>query len=425
MAQGRDNNFIAAMLQGREREEGAPRGEAPENRISFFWDLFRGRFSKFVLIDLMVLLFCIPLAVVLFFRYGAIAVKGSLLPFSGWLAGSIANPNLVGVPEQIVLSADTLYGAFLIVAAFVAAAGISGGFFVVRNMIRTNGEFSARDFFRGIRVNFAAVLQATVFFSVCAYLLRLGADYACVKMALGEGSYGLWMTVQIAAYVVMALVGILFFWMLAAGTEYRVGFFRMLAAGAAMACKHFVRTVFVLVVVAVPAALMYLSMYFLSASGDLLLRFLFVFIAAFVLLCGVSFMILLWSVFVGWAFGHSVPFVSAPVPAGKAQKAPKETKESKAAAKEEPKELIRSDLPSRPVKPITDDLTVYDLPEHYSRADLDKLRDSKKTLADDAARYVAEHKNDEKYVVYNAKFERIESSADKKKGKKAKRKGDK
>ena len=58
----------------------------------------------------------------------------------------------------------------------------------------------------------------------------------------------------------------------------------------------------------------------------------------------------------------------------------------------------QSQLSSRPIKPITDDeLTIAELPESFSRADLEKLRESKQALYEDHERYVEEHKNDAKY----------------------------
>ena len=79
---------------------------------------------------------------------------------------------------------------------------------------------------------------------------------------------------------------------------------------------------------------------------------------------------------------------------------------------------VKSDLSSRPIKPITDDLKVYELPESFSRDDLKKLRESKELIVEDTEKYAEEHKNDEKYVVYNAQFEKKEEPAEEENGKK-------
>jgi hypothetical protein len=83
----------------------------------------------------------------------------------------------------------------------------------------------------------------------------------------------------------------------------------------------------------------------------------------------------------------------------------------------------KSQLVAKPIKPIDDDLRVYDLPTSFTREDLKKLRESKETIAEDTAAYVEEHKNDEKFVEYNRQFEEREKAiqeADSKKKKKKK-----
>ncbi len=55
----------------------------------------------------------------------------------------------------------------------------------------------------------------------------------------------------------------------------------------------------------------------------------------------------------------------------------------------------------RPIKPITDEeLTIEDLPESFSRSDLEKLNESKKALYEDNLKYIEEHKDDERYKVF-------------------------
>ena len=53
-------------------------------------------------------------------------------------------------------------------------------------------------------------------------------------------------------------------------------------------------------------------------------------------------------------------------------------------------------------------MTVYELPASFTRADLQRARASREELAADAKAYAEAHKNDEKYVVYNAQFEKLE-----------------
>ena len=83
----------------------------------------------------------------------------------------------------------------------------------------------------------------------------------------------------------------------------------------------------------------------------------------------------------------------------------------------------KSQLVSRPIKPLDDDLEVYQLPESFSRDDLRRLKESKDAIDEDAKAYEEEHKNDEQYVEYNKQFEELERALedDDKKKKKLKK----
>ena len=83
----------------------------------------------------------------------------------------------------------------------------------------------------------------------------------------------------------------------------------------------------------------------------------------------------------------------------------------------------RSQLASRPMKPIDDGRELYELPEAFSREDLARLRQSRKEMIEDADSYAEEHRNDERYVEYNKMWDEREKvlQDDDKKGKKKKR----
>ena len=68
----------------------------------------------------------------------------------------------------------------------------------------------------------------------------------------------------------------------------------------------------------------------------------------------------------------------------------------------------KSKLVCRPIKPIDDDLEIYQLPESFSREDLKKLRESKEAVVEDVRAFEEEHANDEQYVEYNRQFEERE-----------------
>ena len=133
-----------------------------------------------------------------------------------------------------------------------------------------------------------------------------------------------------------------------------------------------------------------------------------------VLLFGLAYALLVWLDFAQWAFDKYInPKISgAKVGRGIYDKnALAEDGENSAAALEYQRVILaagKSQLVARPIKPIDDDLRVYDLPQAYTRDDLKKLRESKDNIVADTEAYVEEHKADERYVAYNRQFDERE-----------------
>ncbi len=421
--QGEKKGFIARMLEGKERDEEYARSTLPSNRWALFWDIFKGRFSKLVIVNLLMLLFFIPLVAVGFFMYLWTGTMGGMYPFSNSiLVGFPAYPNLMGAPEQINLSATFTGGALMIVAALIAAVGISGGMYVIRNMVWTEGIFVANDFWRGIKINIVVVLQSTLFYSIFLFGFFISIRFSEYIIASGTGST-VWMTISMAiSYVAIVIFTMMYLWMLAMGGSYKLKFFQLLKNSFLMTFGLIFQNIFFVILMAIPVILILLGSFFQMVG------------IVFMILFGLSFMLLVWLDYTQWAFDK---FIESKREGGKVNrgiysKVGKGGSQSKAVQEYEANlqaaMSVKSDLSSRPIKPITDDLKVYELPESFSRDDLKKLRESKERIIEDTEKYAEEHQNDEKYVTYNARFEKPAEEEDKKdkKGKKDKKskKGD-
>lgn len=415
MAQGEKKGFIARMLEGKERDENYARSTLPSNRWALFWDIFKGRLGKLVIVNLLMLIFFIPMIAVFVFRYMYTTVQGMMMPFASWVGvGYTPVPNLIGMPQQIVLSTNLLFGAFLLVASFIAAVGISGGIYVIRNMVWTEGIFVANDFWRGIKINFIVVLQSTVFYGVMLYLFTISINWSQYMLAVGTGNAVL-NNISIAlSYIAIGIVTLMFLWMLSMGGNYKLKFFQLLKNSFLMTFGLIFQNVFFVVLMAIPVILVLLGSFFQMIGFVILVLF------------GISYMLLVWFNYSQWAFDK---FFESKREGGKVNrgiyaKVGKGGEQSKAVqeyqASIEAARSVKSDLSSRPIKPITDDLKVYELPESYSREDLAKLRESKNKIVEDTEQYAEEHKDDEKYVVYNAQFEKPKEEEADEKGKKKK-----
>ena len=81
------------------------------------------------------------------------------------------------------------------------------------------------------------------------------------------------------------------------------------------------------------------------------------------------------------------------------------------------KQLSEDHLVSNPIKPIDDDIVVEELPEHYTIKDLERLKEQKEKMVEDANAWAEEHKNDEKYAVF-AEFKKEANEQDEERRKK-------
>ncbi|MBR0190349.1 MAG: hypothetical protein IJQ23_08215, partial [Clostridia bacterium] len=98
---GKKRGLIERLMLGSEKSEGYARASLPSNRWELFWDIFKGRFWKLVIINLLVLLFFIPLFLLLFLRSNAIAGYGASMPFAqGFGVGYQAPVSLIGYEQQ-------------------------------------------------------------------------------------------------------------------------------------------------------------------------------------------------------------------------------------------------------------------------------------------------------------------------------------
>ncbi len=402
MAQGEKKGFIARMLEGKERDEAYARSTLPTGRWSLFWDIFKGRFSKLVIVNLLMVVFCIPFIAVYFLRYMMLVGQGTLLPSNTLGVAWPAVPDIAGLEQQMILSTNLLWGALLVVAALIAGIGIAGGIYVIRNMVWTEGIFVANDFWRGIKINAVVVIQSTLFYGILLYFFTISIDAASVVIATGSGNNTLMVISQVFCYIAIALLTMMYLWMLSMGANYKLKFFRLLKNAFLMPFGMIFHNILFVALMAIPLILVLLGSFFAMFGYIILILF------------GLSYALLVWLDYSQWVFdkyfeskreGGKVNRGIYPK-AGKGGEQSKAVQQYEQAAEEAAK--IKSDLASRPIKPITDDLTVYELPDSFSRDDLKKLRASKEAIVEDTEKYAEEHKGDEKYVVYNARFEQYE-----------------
>ena len=425
MADREKKGLIARWLEGKERSEDYARSTLPTNRWALFWDIFKGRFGKLVLVNLLMLVTFLPLAAVIVWRILAMGTQQIVGPYGAGLGvGYPVIPNVSGVAEMTVFEMDLLFFVLFIPAGAIAALGISGGGYIIRNLIWTEGIFVANDFLRGIRRNYWNVLEAVLFFTIFLFLARTMGNLADWLIAAGSPMAGWLIASKIVGYILMAFALLVAMWMISLGISYQQGPWALFRNAVVMTVGTFPQTLFFVACAAWPIFLTMFGGSFFTVIGLLLLIFL-----AF------SYALLVWLDFSQWAFDKFVnPNMGIATGRGlyNKDKAPRpaaavvNNSASDSAAMREYRRMIvaqgKSKLVCRPIKPIDDELEVYQLPESFSRDDLQKLRESKQAIEDDTKAFEEEHKNDERYVEYNREFEEAQRALEDEDGKKKKKK---
>ncbi|MBQ3220797.1 MAG: hypothetical protein IJB34_02395 [Clostridia bacterium] len=417
--------LITRLLEGKERSEEYARSTLPTNRWQLFWDIFKGNFGKIVKVNLLTLIFFIPMIFVVAI-YLLMGESNSLLyPFSANLGvGYPAAPGQHGLAESLALYNNITLYVGLLISSFIASVGLAGGMYVVRNMVWTEGIFVSNDFWRGIKLNYKNALQTALFF--CTILLLSGTliSLADFTIAAGELSKGqlVWMRIsQVMSYTLIVLGALMSLWMLALGVNYTFKFFSMLRNAFLMTIGTLPQSVFFGVLALLPFVLFLLGGTLFTTIAVVL-----------VILFGLSYALLVWLDFAQWVFDKYInpKIQGARVGRGIYGKDGQSTATGgeSAASVEYQKTILsygRSRLVARPIKPIDDSLQVYDLPTSYTREDLKRLRESKQNIIQDTEDYAETHKNDIRYVEYNRQFDEREKALQEetdKKGRKKKRK---
>ncbi len=389
MAEKKKGGWINRLIMGSEKSEGYARSTLPSNRWELFWDIFKGRFGKLFYVNILTLLFCVLIVLLVLLMNGMLGLYGAQSAFSQNIGvGYPAIPEIAGLVEQIDVTVKQQMLLILPICLMVAAVGISGGAYVIRNMVWTEGIFVANDFWKGVKQNYFVVMASLLLFSVVFYLTMVSIGYADFLIATQAGS-AVWLNIGKAlSYIFLAFAFMCTAWMITMGVTYDLKFFKML------------KNALLFTVALLPT-----NVLFLAAACLPFVFFLFGGIGTMIgvivgLILGLSWFLLVWTVYSQWAFDK---FINEKVPGaqrnrGIYEKVSKDDAEAIKRYREQLAQASRTVLTRRPIKPITDDeLQLAELPQSYGRADLQRLQESREALYRDNEEYVAAHKDDPQY----------------------------
>lgn len=401
-------------LEGNEISDYA-RTVLPKGRWSETWNVFKSNFSKIIINNLFTLLFFIPLIVIVYIRGLYVSSLSNYYPFSSNIGpvGLPAMPNVSGLAESLNMTADMMFYSLAIVAGLIAAIGVAGACYSMKKLVNTQGEFTIRGYFRGVRKCYLNVAFPVALFMIVFFGTVMVSDWKDLTIATG-GSSAWPVAATVLMIILCVLVGIICMWFIAVGISYKVGPWQTIKNSFVLLVGSVVQTLFIL-------ALAFIPVWLLIPGG------LWQVIALLLLLVfGFSYIFLVWMSFTQWVFDM---YITPNLEAQKERERAKKTEKQLAEEKEEEEKRIareilaagKSELVGRPIMPI-DGEPVPALKKSFSRADVAGVAEGRKALEGRIAAYEEAHKNDARYVEYNKLFaEREKALTDDGKKKKKKK----
>ena len=373
--------FIARMIEGPERSETYAASTLPTNRWQLGWDVFKTNKGKHFKINLLTLVFLLPFIALCVITYMYKLANVDVLPFTQNMAiGYPAYPSTFGLSANLALSASIEFFKFLIIAILVGAVGLSGGFYVMRNMVWAEGVIVGSDFFKGVKQNYFVVLFSLLFYGVIMGLSVISVNMAQLLIDTCTGIRWLLISAQVLTYIIMGIVSIMVLYMLTLGVTYKLSFGKLIKNSFILTIGLIPTNVFFAFLAALPFLL-----FFLKISIFMALAIVLVFI------WGVSIFMLIWTDYSNWVFDR---FINDKVPGAKKNRGIYKPN----ATEDDGEQIIfeKTKLNSS-IKPVTDyDVELYELPESFSRKDLQKLEETKEAMRRDSDKYAEEHENDDK-----------------------------
>lgn len=404
MARGKRGGFMDRLLMGKEKSEGFARASLPSNRWELFWDIFKGKFFKLLFLNILVLVFFLPLILLIVYRIGLLSTYGTVYPFAqSFGVGYLAPVSLVGYAENITFSVNTYALLLLPVVSIIASIGIAGGAYVMRNIVWTEGVFMANDFWKGIKQNFRQLAIVSILYSVAFYVLVLFISFSNQAIVAGSTVW-LFTTLKILAIVLLVFTSIVALHMITMCVTYDLPLRHLIKNGLVMTIGMFFSNAIILALALIP--------YFLLLFGGIVLT-----IGIIILLgLGVTYPLLVWTIYCQWIYDG---YINDKVKGAKKNRGIYEKVKKDSSTLEKYKNQreilnIHTFLTSMPIKPITDDeLKLEELPQSFRREDIIKLNESRQKLIDDSDKYVSQHISDDKYVQASVNIETEQTEAQK------------
>jgi len=327
-----------------------------------------GNFTKLFLFNILLLLFFLPTIALIVFKEFRLTELATNLSFTHniWMFNSYYPSSPLELPAlQHSLNRYVYLG--LLVFSVIGPFAMAGGFFLFRNFVWRNGVFTTKDFYRGIKNSYLKIFVYTLLLSGILIICLHSISFSNLMYAYNNAWY--YVLAKISAIIIMVIAVLIYLFACCFTVTYKLPLLKTINYAFRFTFNFLIPNLFFLIFSLLPVLLMLL----VSSSGFLgtLIRFFNVFV-------GIIFVLIVWTSYSQFLFDKVIT--------GQIDKSYYEVKEK---TKAEVKEVKETEY----IKPVTDDVQIEQLPEMFSRKDLEKLEQSKQFMKEDSDKYYNEKKN--------------------------------
>ena len=381
-------SWLSKVLMGKDKNENYAKSVLPKNRWELFWDIFKTNLKQLFYVNLLMVLFALPVVGVFFL--GSLMTVASAIyePFSQNIG--IGYPAVFNLPVNAISVTNSVsmivYG-LLPVAAIILAVGISGGLNVIRNLCYGENVSIAGEFWSGVKKNYLSVVFTLLFFSGVLFFLNYSINLANYGKVVGVGNSS-WLTVStVVCYILMAFFAIVTMYMLSLTAAYKINFFRLIKNAFILTFALILKNIIFFTAAMIPFIFFIIipDIPFISALPYVIF-----------LTVGISLMLLIWSL-----YSHSVfdKYLNDIVPGAVKNKGLyvdsgiSERDQTGELYKLQRKEILKNSYLQDTVKPINDeDLALPELPTNFTRRDIEELEKQKQKMQKSADTWAEEQK---------------------------------
>ncbi|MCL2861637.1 MAG: hypothetical protein FWE22_04425 [Firmicutes bacterium] len=336
----------------------------PGTRFALFKDVFLRRLGVMFRLNILVLLFALPLAAVIIHYALTGVMDNQMLPHSGNLGvGWPVVPDLAIMSSILLYSRQIMLFALTVPAIIILFIGFSGGFYVMRRIVWGEGQTVFMNFFRGIKKNYLPFLIGGFVIGVLFFALMMNlAAHSAGLMPSALSVIGVIATVILVTIALLMLV----FYTTQAVT-YKQKFLNLVKNSFFLAMGLVPQTIIMIIFSSLPIVLMFL----LSNLGMF-----FIMIMMIVMMVGFSYIISIWTVYAHWAFDR---FINGKIEGYEKNRGMRPD----AGEKKEKQEKAKTEKVQKKIEDITsidEGANITPLGASFSRADLLKLQDEKEAV---------------------------------------------